>query len=936
MLLRASGRHDGVKQYLESGRKLGRDLSRDELDERVVLSGDLELTDSIIQSIDSAPDVDRYLSITMSFKEDDVDRETLDAITAEFRAFVSVAYRPDEMNFYAEAHLPKVKSYQDDATGELVERKPHIHVVIPKVNLISGGHLEPLGYYKSNIEFVEAFQEHMNAKYGLASPKDNRRVELTDASEMISRYKGDLFKEASRQTKQSLLDAMLDRKIERYDDFLAMVAEHGETRLRNAGADNEYANVKPADAAKGVNLKEAVFSRAFVELPTSEKLLQLAADTQPKYEVSSSSRETAPHMFAALEQWRETRALEVKYLNNGNTNSFPAYQAGSREERIAMLAERDDAFYSRHLKDHHDRASGTRAEPGPGAPGSAGRVSNEVFEQRLRRDRRLHEFDGGRSALDAPFPRGEHERRVPQRSEPERGGWGLPQRNPESGARSGVPGRGQSGALPASQGTSAQSPNGMSGLSGLPVDRFAPRRAVLVPDHALHQLELERAVPAHRVRRDSDRRADGRRVTTPISAKPSGRLADTTVSQRVRDASERHATSAAGGQSEFAEIGHTLDARRLLAELSHSHGVRPEKYPVTVAKDGSARIRAGTRHLNVSDFLTKELHLSWRDASQILRDSYRRQVAGAMPAPARELPRATLWREFTGERDALRSDRQAGMKSQKASESARRDEIKRTFAAARDLARNDLSLRPSARRAVVSVARMTRVAAEQSLRAQSRVERDNLVAKHGPAAGPSFGDFLRAKAQSGDTRALAELRRLRPNPAESPQEGGNWILPAGGAPGQAERNEIVYRAPRLTFEVHASGDVTYRHDGRSVVRDQGPSVRVLKTTREAIESGLRLAQAKFGNVLKLEGPVEFQREAAKVAAEAGLYVEFADDTLNQVMQARRAELVAERADTVTSRSRAEPRPIAVEPKVAPISPVPPAPAVTSPPIEPKR
>jgi len=240
---------------------------------------------------------------------------------------------------------------------------------------------------------------------------------------------------------------------------------------------------------------------------------------------------------------------------------------------------------------------------------------------------------------------------------------------------------------------------------------------------------------------------------------------------------------------------------------------------------------------------------------------------------------------------------------------------------------------------------MTRVAAEQSLRAQSQVERDKLVAKHGPAAGPSFGDFLQAKARSGGTRALAELRRLRPTPAESPQEGGNWILPGGGARGQMERNEIVYRAPRLTFEVHASGDVTYRHDGRSVVLDQGPSVRVLKTDRAAIESGLRLAQVKFGNVLKLEGPVEFQREAAKVAAGAGLYVEFADDTLNQVMQARRAELVADRANAVAARPRVEPRPsshpvspapAAPNPKVEANPPAVPVPTVASPLKEPKR
>lgn len=75
MLIRVSGRHDGVKQYLKEGRKVGRELERNELDERVVLAGDLDLTDAVIQSIDAAPNVDRYLSITLSFKEDHVDRD---------------------------------------------------------------------------------------------------------------------------------------------------------------------------------------------------------------------------------------------------------------------------------------------------------------------------------------------------------------------------------------------------------------------------------------------------------------------------------------------------------------------------------------------------------------------------------------------------------------------------------------------------------------------------------------------------------------------------------------------------------------------------------------------------------------------------------------------------------------------------------------------
>ncbi|WP_256701136.1 LPD7 domain-containing protein [Caballeronia sordidicola] len=913
-----------MKEYLENGRKLGRELERDEMDDRVILVGDLELTNSIIQSINVASDVDRYLSVTLSFKEDEVSRETLLAITEEFRAFVSAAYRPDEINFYAEAHLPKVKSYLDDASGKLVERKAHIHVVIPKTNLISGGHLEPLGFVKSNIDFIDAFQEHINAKFGLASPKDNRRIKFSDASEMISRYKGDLFKGSSRELRETLLDSMLDRKIEQYDDFMALLAEHGQTRLRNRGRENEYPNVKVADAVKGVNLKDHVFSRAFVELPTAEKLMHLSADIAPKYESSGTSRETAPAILETLDRWHTTRALEVKYLNNGNTKSFPAYQAASVNERMAMLEQRRDAFYSKHLEDHHEsgseRPSSGRSGGTPGSasggstPGSPRRVNEHgAGNRRFRGDGRLHEFDrtagiGSRvdprldAGSDAQFPRG------PGTGSP----GGLPpdaRRDVRSGPR-GATERQQHGAFPDSQGTPAPALNGMRGMSGVPVDRFAPRRAVLVPDHALHQLEHERAVSPDSVRRNSHRERAGVRKT--------GRRADSVLSQRMRDERERIVQRSAG--DEYSVIRSNLDPRRLLAELSHSHGVRPEKYRITQGRDGAGRIRAGARHLNVSDFLTKELHLPWRDASDILRGSYQRQISGAAIPKARELPRATLWREYTTDRDVFRRARQDAMATQQTSEQSRRAQIKQTFNIARDAARNNLDLRPSGRRALVSIARMTKADAEQTLRSQIQLERDALIAKYGPRQGASFGEFLQARAQAGDTRALVELRRMRPTTPEPPQPEENWIMPAGQEHARGKRqaptaedkkdwsessydNQIIYRAPHLSYEVHRDGVVTYQHDGRSVVRDHGSAVRVLKTDPAAIEAALRLSQAKFGPVLKLQGPLEMQREAARVAAEAGLYVEFSDNSLNDIMQARRVELIADRATALETRSK---------------------------------
>jgi hypothetical protein len=921
MLIRPQGRHDGVKEYLEDGRKLGRELERDEMDERVILIGDLELTNSIIQSINVASDVDRYLSVTLSFKEDEVSRDTLLAITEEFRAFVSAAYRPDEINFYAEAHLPKIKSYLDDASGKLVERKPHIHVVIPKTNLISGGHLEPLGFVRSNIDFIDAFQEHINAKYGLASPKDNRRIEFSDASEMISRYKGDLFKGSSRDLKETLLDSMLTREIEQYDDFMALLAEHGRTRLRNRGRENEYPNVKAADAVKGVNLKDHVFSRAFVELPTADKLVQLSADIQPKYESSGTSRETAPEILATLQRWHTTRALEVKYLNNGNTKSFPAYQTATIDDRVAMLEQRRDAFYSKHLEDHHEsgsaRPSSGRSDSTPsnvsgGSARGEPRGVNEhgAGDRRLHGDGRLHEFDrtaGIESRVDprlddARFPRG------PGTGSP----GGLPpdaRRNIFSGPRGATSKREQHGALADSQGTPSSALNGMRGMSGIPMDRFAPRRAMLVPNHALHQLEHERAVPSDSVRRNSHRERAGVRAT--------GRRADSVLSQRMRDERERIVQRSAG--DEYSVIRSNLDPHRLLAELSHSHGVRPEKYRITQGRDGAGRIRAGARHLNISDFLTKELHLPWRDASEILRGSYQRQVSGAAVPLAKELPRAALWREYTTARDVCRRARQDAMTAQQTSEQSRRAQIKQTFNVARDAARNNLDLRPVSRRALVSIARMTKADAEQTLCGQIQLERDALIVKYGQRHGTSFGKFLQVRAQAGDTDALVELRRMRPTTPETPQPRENWIMSASEEHARAKRqaptseneagsyesgydNQIIYRAPHLSYEVHRDGNVTYRHDGRSVVRDHGRAVRVLQTDPAAIEAALRLSQAKFGPVLKLQGPAAMQREAARVAAEAGLYVEFSDNSLNDIMQEWRIRLIGDRAVAVETRS----------------------------------
>jgi hypothetical protein len=343
MLIRVRGNSAGIKEYLEDGQKKGRDMERDEMDERVILAGDLQLTHDIIESIDT--DAERYLTITLSFKEDFIDRSVIENIVADFERFAFAAYRPGEYAFYAEAHLPKIKAYTNRKNGEHVERKPHVHIVVPKLNLLSGHRLDPFEMVEGQSRHIDAFQEHINHKYGLASPKDNRRVQFTDASEMISRYKGDVFEGSNTDTKAKILDAVLTRGVSNYEDFRAVLAEFGETRTRNAGRAGEYENVKPAGAAKGINLKEYVFSREFIELPAERKQQAITAQAAPQYDTAGEPKATPAPLLALLQDWENVRAKEVKYLNG----AFRArYRGMTADDQRKILAERESNFYQRH------------------------------------------------------------------------------------------------------------------------------------------------------------------------------------------------------------------------------------------------------------------------------------------------------------------------------------------------------------------------------------------------------------------------------------------------------------------------------------------------------------------------------------------------------------------------------------------------------------
>lgn len=355
MLIRISGGAGGIKEYLETGQKQDRFYTRNELDERLILDGDLLLTDTIISTMDK--DSNKYFHITLAFKEDYLEPATLANINQEFKEFFLAGYAEDEINYYAEAHLPKIKSYKSIADGKLIERKPHIHIVIPRLSLIDDVLFNP--FIPHIKKYINSFQEHINAKYGLESPKDNLRTDFNHSSEVIARHNGDMFATRGREQKLAILDLILKHNPTSMEQFRTVLAKNGYmAKLRNKDdATSCYLNVKRSGDAKGMNLKDAVFSDAFLRLPLNEKLAKLNQPTGNQYIHSSILKETDAVHTQNLQEWFNFKSLETRFVDYGTSKQQRlAYNKLSPANKLSYLQDKQRKHYEqqRHLLESGD------------------------------------------------------------------------------------------------------------------------------------------------------------------------------------------------------------------------------------------------------------------------------------------------------------------------------------------------------------------------------------------------------------------------------------------------------------------------------------------------------------------------------------------------------------------------------------------------------
>jgi len=341
-IFRFGGGCEGIGDYLKYGKKADREYTRDDLDERVHLAGSLEVTEATIANMTNAPKVERYDHITFAFKEHDITDEMLKDINDDIREFLTSAYGEGEIDYYAEAHRPKILEYPSLNDEEPIKRGIHIHIVIPKINLVTrerASALEMLnakyGAKRETWEYVDAFQTALNHKYGLGDPKDNLRANKAGKAEVINRSKttkAPNFFQNGIDLRDNILRAVINRNITTEKDFTALLAEYGEVKTSAS-----YHTVKLEGEEKSHRLKDNCFKPDFIALPTAEKRRLLADEGKREYLEAGEPREPTEEQLAMIEEFKNLRSKEIRFISTNSNFYKDHYRHLSTEERMEVL-----------------------------------------------------------------------------------------------------------------------------------------------------------------------------------------------------------------------------------------------------------------------------------------------------------------------------------------------------------------------------------------------------------------------------------------------------------------------------------------------------------------------------------------------------------------------------------------------------------------------
>ncbi|MIW33693.1 hypothetical protein B7N59_21245 [Salmonella enterica subsp. enterica] len=907
MLIRCQGHNTGAKEYLESGIKNGREHSRDELDKRITLYGDLDLTASIYESIQNNGQ-DRYLSITLAFKEDNLTVEQLENISNDYREFLMSAYEKDEYNFYAEAHLPKIKSLPDKRNGQPIERKPHIHIIIPKNNLLSGKNLEPVGYpYEKNIKYWEAIQEKINRKYGLESPRNNIRQGHKSYADILSRYKGDEFKGQHKELKEIIYNDVVNKNIKSKSEFSKLLNTYGECRVRNEGKKNEYFAVKPYGHSKFINLKGNVFSNEFIE----------------KRNLSPPEL-TDKEIDKRLNEWKEIKSKEIKYIEKAYKGFRDKYSHSDVNTKQLILKSASQRFYSQYRAGENNEP--TRSLHATKWKANQQRSVVAVASRTITKSANsVQSVPHG--ALDGDEKRNQmllhNDVRVHV------GQFEANGRDP--GLRRALSTRRRSLTDSSSSGTSGEYisrvRNARFGYSGHGRTGAKPTLSSQTSASHVRPSELQR--PGGRIwtATDIERRS---RALQPESRPPTAEYApgDTVMSRIANTHSERLQRSQ---QEPSMQQLKRVDGDHMLDWLQKNYNLDKSQHRSWYSK-GELRITAGGRNLSAPDFLTKHMNLSWNEAKQALLSIHSEQLSGATAqVQSRFKPHWQEFRQFAiAWRDHLRTEQ---LDSRRRYMSAIRS-VNQNFKQNKQLIRTDPRLTREERQQRISVATFDKLKLQAALRKEFMSEQLQIRDEKRTSHSDLYQTFIREKGylkmvneiKAPDSAVIDDDKRRKGNTISA------GVEPSAENTSLKERLSITRFVSKLrddrarstaTGEFNKrleisdfysrskgrSGAVHYHEKTTSKTHfiDKGNTIQVRRDAvkSESVGVALELARAKFGATLNVRGSKEFKEQAIQAALDKNMDVRFTDEAMNiRLDQLKKAAAEAKVAG-VTENQKAE-------------------------------
>ncbi len=545
MIVEIGNGKDGLKDYLETGKKKGRDLHRNELDQRVPLFGDLNAFE--LATSTHGGDGTRYNHITLSFTESHVSDEMLQAAVNEFRDHALSAWPESERHriaFYAEAHRPRLLRYINAAEGKDVVRLTHIHIGLGRHDLVDGKTIDVFGYLGNpeNLKYIDAWQESFNSKYGFSSPKDNPKITPENAIDILARYTGHKpdalggFNERKSALELDLQKAILSADITSWDGFAKLLAKYGQVSKINEGKFGECYRIKPTGSERAMRLKGVFFQRDFIERSTTVKTALIEQRARVAYLEQMQPRKEPAYVAGLLADWATVKARENRYLHTGSKFYKEVYLPADASTRFKILnqIESNSNVIPSSLAAKNRKTSPARNR----LPGLRVRDMDGI-------QRRSEMLLRSNASLDVS----------PQST-------GLP------------------------DGTELRQGNGIERRSSGGIASSERLNAV-----GAGNLESGRA--ERKVRQKADGRLDHVAQASSVIGRMHADLLD-----RYEQAADKE---------RYAEIRRNLDGTFLLNSLSHTHGVDVELYQVTAAKDGSMRIQCGTRALSPSDFLKIEI-----------------------------------------------------------------------------------------------------------------------------------------------------------------------------------------------------------------------------------------------------------------------------------------------------------------------------------------